>query len=166
MFTLRELFQRDTSILVPFMHRIQFTMSALAMSTVRLCPQAGADPGGRLQHRAAPAPPDRHRYGPEPAGASFVGDLPPDRPSARPLGPNCSIPPRRAGGAGRPGDDRDAPRSPASSCMTTASSDCSTTCCTPVACSGTGRRGNCTNASWLGTASARTTTPSVSFVTT
>ena len=31
---------------------------------------------------------------------------------------------------------------------------------------GAGRRGNCTNASWLGTASPRTTTPSDSFVTT
>ena len=42
--------------------------------------------GGRLQHRAAPAQPDRHRYAPEPAGAGCFGDLPPDRAFDRPLG--------------------------------------------------------------------------------
>ena len=52
----------------------------------RECPQAGADPGGCLQHRDAPAAPDRHRYAPEPAGAGFFGDFPPDRPPDRPLG--------------------------------------------------------------------------------
>ena len=45
----------------------------------RECPQARADPGGRLQHRAAPASPNRRRYAPEPAGAGCFGDLPPDR---------------------------------------------------------------------------------------
>ena len=45
-----------------------------------------ADPGGRLQHRAAPAPPDRRRYAPELAGAGSFGDLPPDRVFDRPLG--------------------------------------------------------------------------------
>ena len=49
-------------------------------------PQACADPGGRLQHRAAPAPSDRHPYAPEPAAAGAFVDLPPDRPSDRPLG--------------------------------------------------------------------------------
>ena len=43
------------------------------------CPQARAAPGGRLQHRAAPAPADRRWYAPEPAGAGFVGDLRSDR---------------------------------------------------------------------------------------
>ena len=52
----------------------------------RECPQARADPGGRLQHRTAPAPPDRRRYAPEPAGAGCFGDLPLDRASDRPLG--------------------------------------------------------------------------------
>ena len=42
----------------------------------RECPQA----------RAAPAPPDRHRYAPEPAGAGCFGGLPPDRAFDRPLG--------------------------------------------------------------------------------
>ena len=50
------------------------------------CPQARADPGGRLQHRAAPASPDRRRHAPEPAGAGSFGDLPPDRAFDRPLG--------------------------------------------------------------------------------
>ena len=45
----------------------------------RECPQARAAPGGRLQHRIVPAPPDRRRYAPEPAGAGCFGDLPPDR---------------------------------------------------------------------------------------
>ena len=39
-----------------------------------------------LQHRTAPAPPDRRRYAPEPAGAGCFGDLPLDRASDRPLG--------------------------------------------------------------------------------
>ena len=52
----------------------------------RECPQARAASGGRLQHRAAPAQPDRHRYAPEPAGAGCFGDLPPDRAFDRPLG--------------------------------------------------------------------------------
>ena len=41
---------------------------------------------GRHQHRAAPAPADRRRYAPEPAGAGCFGDLPPDRVFDRPLG--------------------------------------------------------------------------------
>ena len=36
------------------------------------CPQARAHPGGRLQLRAAAAPPDRRGYAPEPARASFL----------------------------------------------------------------------------------------------
>ena len=72
----------------------------------------------------------------------------------------------RVGGAGGAGDHRRRAASPASSCMTTASSECSTASYTPVACSGIGRRGNCTHASWLGTVSARTTTPSASSDTT
>ncbi len=52
----------------------------------RECPQARAAPGGRLQHRAAVAPPDRRRYAPEPAGAGCFGDFPPDRVSDRLLG--------------------------------------------------------------------------------
>ena len=52
----------------------------------RECPQAGADPGGRLQHRAAVAPADRRWHAPESAGAGFVGDLRPDRALAGLLG--------------------------------------------------------------------------------
>ena len=52
----------------------------------RQCPQARAAPGGRLQHRAAPAPADRRWYAPEPAGAGFVGDLRSDRALAGLLG--------------------------------------------------------------------------------
>ena len=52
----------------------------------RECPQARADPGGRLQHRAAPASPDRRRHAPEPAGAGCFGDLPTGRAFDRPLG--------------------------------------------------------------------------------
>ena len=39
-----------------------------------------------LQHRAAPASPDRRRHAPEPAGAGSFGDLRTDRASDRPLG--------------------------------------------------------------------------------
>lgn len=48
----------------------------------------------------------------------------------------------------------------------TASSACSRACSTPVACSATGRRGNCTRTSWRATVSSRTTTRSVSSDTT
>ena len=43
------------------------------------CPQAGTHPGGRLQPRTAPAPPDWRRHAPEPAGAGSFGDLRTDR---------------------------------------------------------------------------------------
>ena len=52
----------------------------------RECPQARADPGGRLQQRAAPASPDRRRHAPEPAGAGSFGDLRTDRASDGPPG--------------------------------------------------------------------------------
>ena len=45
-----------------------------------------ARPRGRLQPRAAPAPPDRHQHAPEPAGAGFWGDPGADRVLDRPLG--------------------------------------------------------------------------------
>ena len=44
-------------------------------AVTRMSASASADPGGRLQHRTAPAPPDRRRYAPEPAGAGCFGDL-------------------------------------------------------------------------------------------
>ena len=44
------------------------------------------DPGGRLQHRAAPAPPDRRRYAPEPAGAGYFVAIRADRALERRLG--------------------------------------------------------------------------------
>ena len=52
----------------------------------RECPQAGADPGGRLQHRATPAPADWRWHAPEPAGAGSIGDLRSDRALAGLLG--------------------------------------------------------------------------------
>ena len=71
----------------------------------------------------------------------------------------------RVGRIGEPGDDREASRTPESSCTMTASSACSMASSTPVACSATGRRGNCTRTSWLGTVSARRTTRSASSAT-
>ena len=48
--------------------------------------RSGAAPGGRLQHRVAPAPADRRWHAPEPAGAGFVGDFRSDRALAGLLG--------------------------------------------------------------------------------
>ena len=62
------------------------SIPANAPSSGRTYTDRDKDPGGRLQHRAAPASPDRRRHAPEPAGAGSFGDLPPDRAFDRPLG--------------------------------------------------------------------------------